>query len=128
MDPVKYYSIYSKYNQKEINELDSRMAAISEEITKNSIAIQREVDELVFNFFKQYIVGPQPISQFTKDDLEQLGKPFKITQEKFPIGNEMWDSYKLEHNEKGLCAYFIYKLLLEEDKIVYKKINVLEYN
>lgn len=124
MDTVKYGSIYSKYSQKEIDEMDERFREMNREITAYAVNIIREIDELVFSFFKQHIIGIKPISYFTKEDLVEMGKPFKIIYEKFPIGGEMWESYKLEHNEKGLCAYFIYKI--EPNKIVYKKINILE--
>ena len=118
MGAMKCDSIYSKLSQDAINSLRT----IDLDISKYAHEAITKVEEIRDEFFIKYILDPN-VRYSGIEDYEYVAKHFKITYEKFPIKNEMWDSYKLEHDEKGLCAYFFYKI--KEDAIVYKKIDLL---
>lgn len=117
MGAMKCDSIYSKLSQDAINSLKT----IDLDII-NSYETIKKIEEIRDDFFIKYIKDPND-RYSGREDYEYAAKHFKMTYEKFPIKNEIWNSYKLEHDEKGLCAYFFYKI--EEDKIVYKKIDLL---
>ena len=118
MDPIKCDSIYSKLSQDDIN----RLKTLDLDISRYAYESIKKVEEIRDDFFIKYFNNPN-VRYFGREDYEYVAKQFKMTYEKFPINKEIWDAYKLEHVEQGLCAYFFYKI--EEYKILYKRIDLL---